>query len=121
MTIIRECPICIEQICNIGYVVTDCGHYYCLKCFIEHIQSKTNTSIDCPMCRNVIVKRNVIETPNIIDMSDDDTPITVYISDIESNSSSDDEPPRLMSDTSDDNQDESEDDSIQRYNRIRSR
>ena len=113
----KECPICIEILRDRGYVVTECGHNYCLKCFLEHIQNNNK----CPMCRNVIIKTNVQQIPTIIAESDDDTPLQNYMSEPESNLSSDNETPRFP-DISDDDTDSSEDnDTIDRVIRIRAR
>lgn len=118
MTSIKECPICIEIIRVNGYVVTECGHYFCLNCFIEHIQRNNKK---CPMCREIIVNNNNIMQPNVIEENDDDTPILDYMSDVESNISSGDQTPRL-SDISDDESDDSNDiDNMERNVRIRSR
>ena len=115
----RECPICIENIRDTGYVVTECGHHFCLKCFIKHIQHNNK----CPMCRNPITKERNLHPPNIIEPEDsgDDSPIENYMSDVESYISSDDETPRL-SDISDNDSNTSRNiDNSQRQTRIRCR
>ena len=120
MTIIRECPICIETIRVNGYVVTECSHYFCLNCFIEHIQSSNK----CPMCRDTVIKNKITIEKNIIDVSDEDTPILHYMSDVQSNISSDNETPRFP-DISDDESDDSsgieESSYVERNIRVRAR
>jgi len=113
----KECPICIENIRDTGYVVTECGHYYCLKCFLEHIQNNNK----CPMCRNVILKNGSLHEPNLIVASDDDTPLQNYMSDPESNLSSDNETPRFPDISDDDTDSSDDDDTIDRVIRIRAR
>ena len=44
-----ECPIC--KICPEEYVVTSCGHNYCLDC----IQQWLNINNNCPYCRAVLL------------------------------------------------------------------
>tara|TARA_Y100000389_G_scaffold23464_2_gene20084 strand:- start:20035 stop:20385 length:351 start_codon:yes stop_codon:yes gene_type:complete len=114
----KECPICIENIRDTGYVVTECGHNYCLKCFLEHIQSNNK----CPMCRNVIIKNKPLQIPNLIAASDDDTPLQNYMSESESiNLSSDNETPRFPDISDDDSNSSDGDDTVDRMIRIRAR
>ena len=115
----KDCPICIENIRDTGYVVTECGHHFCLKCFIEHIQNNNK----CPMCRKSIIQDRILDPPNIIETSDgdDETPIENYMSDVESNLSSDDETPRFLDISDDDSNTSSDIDTSQRQTRIRSR
>ena len=76
------------------------------------------------MCRNSIIKDRKLVSPNVIELSDEDTPLESYMSIAESDLSSDNETPRFP-DISDDDSDisdiSSDIDNFQRHSRIRSR
>ena len=63
-----ECPICLEECHNIivdgrnilkNIVVLDCFHAMCSTCFVKYIYASnaSNASNACPICRNVICKK----------------------------------------------------------------
>lgn len=47
----NSCPICMED--NNISVKTNCGHYFCYMCLLNHI--KTNKTHPCPMCRSKLI------------------------------------------------------------------
>ena len=42
----KYCPICLDKIEKNKSLITDCGHIFCLDCFLNHKIS------NCPQCRN---------------------------------------------------------------------
>ena len=49
----EECPICLGPIGK-GHLVTDCGHTFCTRCIITHLDNSSR----CPICRG-----NIIDSP----------------------------------------------------------
>lgn len=43
-----ECPICMENFELVNTALTDCGHTFCIKCFIILYSNSNNK---CPICR----------------------------------------------------------------------
>jgi hypothetical protein len=50
-----ECPICIEDLGEVGKTVLKCGHTLCVSCFLQQMMRATaaNRAHDCkcPVCR----------------------------------------------------------------------
>lgn len=42
-----DCPICMEPLGKTNCCTTNCGHQFCLQCFVTHTKTKAN----CPVCR----------------------------------------------------------------------
>merc|ERR1711937_771324 len=42
-----ECSICIDDLCNEDFIVTNCGHYFHQSCIYASMARKRN----CPLCR----------------------------------------------------------------------
>ena len=42
-----DCPICMEPLGKTNCCTTNCGHQFCLQCFVTHTKTKSN----CPVCR----------------------------------------------------------------------
>ena len=56
-----ECPICLDTYEGDGKVTTlMCGHKFCTKCSLKHIQ-QNGSRVSCPMCR-----RSVFDTVSSI-------------------------------------------------------
>ena len=56
----KECIICYESLQSVNLCVTPCGHEFCFKCMMLHVQRSSG----CPCCRATIVED--------IEMSDDE-------------------------------------------------
>ena len=59
-TLGRECPICLDYLTKVGLhriIVTKCGHIFGKNCLIRSLEMKR----ECPTCRKVIRKRDMIE------------------------------------------------------------
>jgi hypothetical protein len=56
------CPICMNNICKVNYVITKCNHKFCFDCLCKACNSKN----ECPLCRanidNIIQKKLPIFT-----------------------------------------------------------
>jgi hypothetical protein len=64
------CAICLEIIENTNCCVTKCGHKYCLSCIIEHSHNNTTKNeMECPMCRNVLFQKKIVQTNAIENMN----------------------------------------------------
>ena len=50
-----ECPICIEDLGEVGKTVLKCGHTLCVSCFLQQMMRATATTMahecKCPVCR----------------------------------------------------------------------
>jgi hypothetical protein len=50
-----ECPICIEELGEVGKTVLKCGHTVCLSCFLQQMMRATGATrardCACPLCR----------------------------------------------------------------------
>jgi len=44
------CPICMNDICKVNYVITKCNHKFCFDCLCK----ACNVKNECPLCRNDI-------------------------------------------------------------------
>lgn len=44
----RECTICFEEYTNIP---TECGHYFCVNCYVNIFTEDINNKCSCPICR----------------------------------------------------------------------
>ncbi len=44
------CPICMNDICKVNYVITKCNHKFCFDCLCN----ACNTKSECPLCRDRI-------------------------------------------------------------------
>jgi len=51
----NNCPICLEKIPINNYLVPECGHKVCLKCFTKNIKHNSNTGNLCCLCRKNII------------------------------------------------------------------
>jgi len=49
----NTCIICMDEQLDNSYVLTNCGHKFCVKCFTLHIRLKS----DCPICRTLITNK----------------------------------------------------------------
>lgn len=48
----KECPICMEEICNeINKVTTECGHTFHCDCLMQNV---AHNGFNCPYCRNLL-------------------------------------------------------------------
>ena len=54
-----DCPICMEPVGKTNCCTTQCGHQFCLKCFVTHTKTKSN----CPLCRADIPGANAAPPP----------------------------------------------------------
>eukprot|EP01051_Picozoa_sp_SAG22_P005256 SAG22_NODE_306_length_12671_cov_14.743239_8_plen_330_part_00 len=47
----EECPVCYDALdrSKPGFVVTNCGHTFCMNCFVTLLRQSRNQT--CPMCR----------------------------------------------------------------------
>lgn len=59
----KECVICYEVLQSTNLCVTPCGHEFCFKCMMQHVQRNNG----CPCCRSTLIEESAI-----IDDSDDD-------------------------------------------------
>lgn len=55
----NECPICFVPIETTGHVTTKCGHRFCLKCLLQHLNNNNN----CPLCRTNIQEPSEMPPP----------------------------------------------------------
>jgi hypothetical protein len=46
----NTCPICYEDIGDTNTCTTECGHKFCMKCMVTHLQRNQQ----CPMCRTQV-------------------------------------------------------------------
>ena len=51
---IHNCPICLEEDIS-EYAITRCGHCFCTKC----IKKSINMKIRCPMCRSILLLKDI--------------------------------------------------------------
>ncbi|XP_069111444.1 serine-rich adhesin for platelets-like isoform X2 [Argopecten irradians] len=56
-----ECVICLDFMKN--PVSTKCGHHFCGFCLREFL--KTKRSVPCPLCKEPITKRSLVERPHL--------------------------------------------------------
>ena len=84
----KECIICYEPLKSTNVCVTPCGHEFCFKCMMLHVQRSSG----CPCCRATIVED--------IEVSDDEEDEDYEDSDISSIHNEEDE-------TEEDTQDDS--------------
>lgn len=49
------CPICLVEIGEKNYIVPNCGHKVCIKCFVCNLHTNKTTGNLCSMCREIIV------------------------------------------------------------------
>ena len=59
----KECVICYEILQTTNLCVTPCGHEFCFKCMMQHVQRNNG----CPCCRAAL-----IEESELTDDSDDE-------------------------------------------------
>ena len=73
---IREkdhCPICMEEFHEDSRTATThCGHTFCTRCFVKHVQSGSIASKSCPMCRQNLTPGSLTERRN---QMEDHTPL----------------------------------------------
>ena len=55
---VDECPICYEEIGAKNFLVTSCGHKFCLGCIPKHLANSNS----CPMCRSDILDEPIAAT-----------------------------------------------------------
>lgn len=56
-----ECPVCLES--KLLMRITNCSHHLCFRCYAL-MCSKTENSNECPLCRQVMVIKNLsLESP----------------------------------------------------------
>ena len=58
MSIDEECPVCFEDNFKNRASTLKCGHIICSHCLVSHTIKSIETkkpSIDCPLCRAVVV------------------------------------------------------------------
>jgi hypothetical protein len=52
---VTKCPICIEDLGEVGKTVLKCGHTVCVSCFLQQMMRATTESrardCACPVCR----------------------------------------------------------------------
>ena len=69
-----ECVICFDEFTNSNISITPCGHKFCFKCLMKHMD-KSDT---CPCCRELLKEKEDDELsessslPDLIDDSDDE-------------------------------------------------
>ena len=54
-----DCPICLDSITNSNHLITECAHYFHTTCYTKYIikcLSRENKEINCPQCRNKLIK-----------------------------------------------------------------
>tara|TARA_E500000178_G_C16716057_1_gene615020 strand:+ start:255 stop:659 length:405 start_codon:yes stop_codon:yes gene_type:complete len=51
----NNCPICFNKIGDKNYIVPDCGHKVCIKCFVCNLHTNKTTGNLCSICREIIV------------------------------------------------------------------
>ena len=49
------CPICLIDFNDKNYIVPNCGHKVCIKCFVCNLHTNKTTGNLCSMCREIIV------------------------------------------------------------------
>lgn len=45
------CAICMEDLTQVDFMVTRCGHQFHSGCMITHLRKKD----DCPLCRGILI------------------------------------------------------------------
>jgi len=55
------CPICFDNMKNTNTITTKCNHTFCNSCLKIWLKNNNN----CPLCRNILNDRSVIQTENI--------------------------------------------------------
>ena len=55
----EDCPICFHPIGGKDFVITKCGHTFCMKCIIIHLRNSTK----CPMCQSNIIHSPISTIP----------------------------------------------------------
>ena len=57
ITVLDNCPICLEEISQINRTITPCGHTFHSSCIFKHIiaahSCPTMMSLICPLCRKI--------------------------------------------------------------------
>jgi len=48
-----ECPICMSEILNINFSITECGHSFHSSCLLKNI---IHNNCSCPICRTLLVE-----------------------------------------------------------------
>jgi len=56
----NECVVCMDKIKNCDIALTSCGHIYCYECIYKSCIVKN----ECPTCRTIINKDNIIKLSN---------------------------------------------------------
>jgi hypothetical protein len=53
----NKCSICLEMIADKNCCITECGHHFCLDCFVTHFNKNRN----CPLCKTQLILPNTSE------------------------------------------------------------
>ena len=49
------CPICLREHDDKNYIVPNCGHKVCIKCFVCNLHTNKTTGNLCSICRETII------------------------------------------------------------------
>ena len=64
-----ECPICMSEISNINFSITECGHSFHSSCLLKNI---IHNNCSCPICRTLLVEP-IYHDENDFDDDDSET------------------------------------------------
>lgn len=53
MSCTKECPICMDDIMEVNYVITECGHTFHTSCLMKNA---AHNGFGCPYCRTVMAE-----------------------------------------------------------------
>lgn len=80
MSVVEECPICYEIVCNdANYVITSCKHTFHSDCLLKHVACNDFT---CPYCRTKFIEDSFFEPDSESDYDEDDESYDSYEDDI---------------------------------------
>jgi len=54
-----SCPICLERIQSTSsnmIILHTCPHSFHASCFLDHVESKLPNEVQCPLCRQPLIK-----------------------------------------------------------------
>ena len=68
----KECPICMDDIMEINYVITECGHTFHTSCLMKNA---AHNGFGCPYCRAVMAEVPEEEEEEESEEDDDETTV----------------------------------------------
>jgi hypothetical protein len=60
----NECPVCLEDIAQNNFYITDCHHAFHRKCMVSVCAYTLRKKYRCPVCRQSINVTDMLETEN---------------------------------------------------------